>query len=103
MVARDRVVRTLSALANVRSRELGERTERQIARMTQCGLEGRLAVMEFFYLVGGPRGVETFTERHEVALLTDAEYREAFHSAGLVVARDEEGLIGRGLYIACWP
>ncbi len=77
--------------------------ELKIARMNHCGLEGRLAVLEFFYLVGRPQGSETFAERHEIALFTDAEYREAFHNAGLVVERDEEGLIGRGLYIACWP
>jgi SAM-dependent methyltransferase len=77
--------------------------ELKIARVTQCGLEGRLAVMEFSYLVGRPQSVETFTERHEIALFTEAEYREAFHKAGLVVERDEEGLNGRGLYIACWP
>jgi hypothetical protein len=32
-IARDRVVRTLSALANTRSRELGERLDRQVDRM----------------------------------------------------------------------
>ena len=34
-LARDRVVRTVAALANVRVRELGERLDRQIARMTR--------------------------------------------------------------------
>jgi SAM-dependent methyltransferase len=74
----------------------------KIARMTQLGLEGRLGVLGFVYLVGRPQGIETFTEQHEIALFTDAEYREAFDNAGLVVERDEEGLIGRGLYIARW-
>jgi SAM-dependent methyltransferase len=77
--------------------------ELKIARMTQAGLVDRLAVMEFFYVVGRPQGMETFAERHEIALFTDAEYRETFDDVGLVVERDEEGLIGRGLYIACWP
>lgn len=34
-VARDRVVRTVSALANIRGRELTERVERQVARMAR--------------------------------------------------------------------
>ena len=34
-LARDRVVRTVAALANARVRELGERLDRQIARMTR--------------------------------------------------------------------
>jgi SAM-dependent methyltransferase len=72
----------------------------KIARMTISGREGRLAVMNFEYLIGTPAGIEAFSERHEAALFTDEEYRQAFAAAGLVVARDPEGLIGRGLYIA---
>ena len=72
----------------------------KIARMTISGREGRLAIMNFEYLIGTPAGIETFSERHAAALFTDEEYRQAFVAAGLVVDHDPEGLIGRGLYIA---
>ena len=71
----------------------------KIARMTLSGREGRLAIMHFEYLVGTPAGIEAFSERHEAALFTDEEYRQAFVAAGLSVEHDPEGLIGRGLYI----
>jgi len=71
----------------------------KIARMTLSGREGRLAIMQFEYLVGTPTGIEAFSERHEAALFTDEEYRQAFVAAGLSVEHDSEGLIGRGLYI----
>ena len=72
----------------------------KIARMTISGREGRLAIMNFEYLIGTPAGIEAFSERHEAALFTDEEYRQAFSAAGLSVEHDPEGLIGRGLYIA---
>lgn len=72
----------------------------KVARMTISGRDGRLAVMDFTYLVGTPGGVEIFSERHEAALFTDEEYRQAFDAAGLIVHHDDYGLIGRGLYIA---
>ena len=68
--------------------------------MNVSGREGRLAIMKFEYLVGTPSGIEAFSERHEAALFTDEEYRQAFAAAGLAVEHDPEGLIGRGLYIA---
>ncbi len=73
--------------------------ELKIARMNVSERDGRLAVVEFSYLVGTPAGVEHFTERHEAALFTDAEYRQAFDAAGLAVEHDPEGLMGRGLYL----
>ena len=72
----------------------------KIARMTISGREGRLAIMNFEYLIGTPAGVDAFSERHEAALFTDEEYRQAFSAVGLSVEHDPEGLIGRGLYIA---
>ena len=72
----------------------------KIARMTISGRDGRLAIMNFEYLVGTPAGIETFSERHAAALFTDEEYRQAFIAARLAVDHDPEGLIGRGLYIA---
>ena len=71
----------------------------KIARMTLSGREGRLAIMQFEYLVGTPTGIKAFSERHEAALFTDEEYRQAFVAAGLSVEHDPEGPIGRGLYI----
>jgi SAM-dependent methyltransferase len=72
----------------------------KIARMTIQGREGRLAVMNFTYLVGTRDGLQEFSERHEAALFTAHEYRQAFTAAGLSVDHDDHGLIGRGLYIA---
>jgi len=72
----------------------------KIVRMTVSGREGRLAIMNFEYLIGTPAGIESFSERHEAALFTDEEYREAFTGAGLTVDHDPDGLTGRGLYIA---
>jgi SAM-dependent methyltransferase len=72
----------------------------KIARMTISGREGRLAILSFEYLVGTASGIETFSERHAMGLFTDDEYRDAFVAAGLAVEHDQEGLIGRGLYVA---
>jgi hypothetical protein len=61
--------------------------------------QGRLSFFVFHYLVGTPEGITYFTERHELGLFTQEEYLQAFHSAGLEVSHDPEGLDGRGLYI----
>jgi hypothetical protein len=71
----------------------------KVARMTIAGREGRLAIMDFAYLVATADGLQQFSEHHEAALFTDAEYRDAFAAAGLTVELDEHGLIGRGLYL----
>jgi SAM-dependent methyltransferase len=75
----------------------------KIARMNLSALDGRLSVIEFHYLVARPGGIEHFTERHELALFTEAEYAAAFEAAGLEVERDPAGPMGRGLYIGAKP
>jgi SAM-dependent methyltransferase len=75
----------------------------KIARVSLSGREGRMAILDFTYVVGTPAGVEVFTERHEAVLATDEEYREAFGAAGLKVEHDEQGLMGRGLWIGRRP
>jgi SAM-dependent methyltransferase len=71
----------------------------KIARVNLLIVEDGIAVMPFHYLVGTPQGVQSFTERHELGLFSHRDYLEAFRVAGLDVTYDEEGLMGRGLYI----
>ncbi len=71
----------------------------KIARMNVGTVEDRVAVLLFHYLVGTPQGVEHFTERHELALFSHDEYLAALRAAGLEPIYDEQGLMGRGLYI----
>jgi SAM-dependent methyltransferase len=74
-----------------------------IVRMVDWRREGNLVTSTFHYLVGTAAGVEHFTEQHEMGLLSDEEHRAAFAGAGMTVAYDEKGLMGRGLYIGIWP
>jgi SAM-dependent methyltransferase len=71
----------------------------KLARMNVSRREGRLAVLDFHFLVATPAGVEHFTERHDLALFTHEEYLAACGAVGLEVSYDPEGLMGRGLYI----
>jgi SAM-dependent methyltransferase len=73
--------------------------KRKIVRISRPGRHGNVSTVEFHYLVGTPREVEHFVERHELGLFTDEEYRDAFGAAGLGVDHDAEGLMGRGLYL----
>jgi hypothetical protein len=82
---------------------VSERPDIAIVRMVDSRREGNLVTMTFHYLVGTAGGVEHFTEEHQMGLLSDEEHRAAFAGAGMLVAFDEKGLMGRGLYIGTWP
>lgn len=71
----------------------------KLARMSVSKSEGPISILEMHHMAATPEGVETWIERHELALYTDGEYRDAFASAGLDVEHDPEGLMGRGLYL----
>ena len=73
--------------------------ELKVVRMNRAERDGDVSVVDFHYLVGTPEQVEHFTERHELGLFTDAQYRAAFEEAGLEVEHDAQGLMGRGLYL----
>lgn len=75
----------------------------KIARGTIAGLEDTVSIMDFHYLVVTNDGAEHFSEHHEAGLFTRVQMTEAFVAAGLEVELDEEGLIGRGLYVATRP
>jgi SAM-dependent methyltransferase len=73
--------------------------ELKIARVNTFEVDGRTSSFDFHFLVGAPQSVEHFVEHHELALFTREEHLAAFRAAGLDVEHDEEGLMGRGLYI----
>ncbi|ULQ52433.1 class I SAM-dependent DNA methyltransferase [Flavihumibacter fluvii] len=60
-----------------------DQPELKIAWMYTSKKEGNVSVFDIHYMVGTPRGVDEFTERHEMGLWTDAQYKAAFESAGI--------------------
>jgi SAM-dependent methyltransferase len=82
---------------------VSEKPDVSVVRMVDWRREGDLVTSTFHYLVGTTAGVEHFTEEHEMGLFSDGEHRAGFAAAGMTVTRDEEGLMGRGLYIGTWP
>lgn len=79
---------------------LVEEDELKIARVNKSdpAVDG-VSVLEMHYLIGTPQEVSYFTETHRLGLFTVDEYIEAFSRAGLAVVHDDQGLMGRGLYI----
>jgi ubiquinone/menaquinone biosynthesis C-methylase UbiE len=80
-----------------------DRPDLKLARMSVSAQEENVAILDFHYLVATPDSVEHFSERHELGLFTDEEYRDAFTTVGLDATHDAEGLMGRGLYIGTRP
>ena len=76
-----------------------DQSDLKVCRMSLGEIEDRLSILNFHYMVGTPKGIETFTERHELGLFTQEEYLEAFRKAGLETVHDPEGVDGRGLFI----
>lgn len=77
-----------------------ESNESKICRMNVSEQEGSLSVLNFHYLVGTSEGVQHFIERHELGLFSIEEMLEAFKKSGLEVKFEENGISGRGMYIA---
>ena len=75
----------------------------KVARISVSELRGRLALIDFHFLIARDAEVDYFRERHELTLFTEEEYMASFRSAGLDVTFDPEGLIGRGLYVGLTP
>jgi SAM-dependent methyltransferase len=71
----------------------------KIARMNVSAPAAAEVTMTFHYLIGTPDGVRYETEDHTVGLFSHGQYVEAFRGAGLEPEHDEEGLMGRGLYL----
>jgi ubiquinone/menaquinone biosynthesis C-methylase UbiE len=75
----------------------------KVARMTIAERQGKIVHLTMHHMVGRSGKVEEFVEHHQEAMHTVDEYTEAFQKAGLTVAHDEQGLIGRGLFIGVKP
>ena len=71
-----------------------------VVRMHTSKIVGDRSIMEFHYLVGTSESVEHFTEIHDTGLFPRSSYERAFEAAGLDHEFDEEGLFGRGLFVA---
>ena len=82
---------------------LVDKPERKIVRMSRAGIRGTVSLLEFQYLIGGPKRIEHMIEQHEFGLFSHEEYMAAFTKAGLDVIHDSEGVDGRGLYIGLKP
>jgi hypothetical protein len=74
----------------------------KVARMYVTKRRGSVSVFDSEYLVANATSVTHFTERQELGLFTDEQYREAFHNAGLSVVATGPELFGYGLYV-CRP
>jgi SAM-dependent methyltransferase len=72
----------------------------KVCRMSLSGREGDISILLFHYLRGTPNGIEHYSERIELGLLTRDEMTWAFESADMKVRYEPEGLTGRGLYVA---
>jgi len=74
--------------------------ELKIAWMYTSEVKERISIFDIHYLVGTPKGVQHFTERHEMGLFTHEEYLAAFQKIGLTAHYDPKGLFGRGMYMS---
>jgi SAM-dependent methyltransferase len=75
----------------------------KLARINISELSGRKSVFDMHHLVGTPEGVEHFVEHLELTLFPLDSYRAALETAGMNVAFDPQGPMGRGLFVGVMP
>jgi len=72
-----------------------------IARMNLSERVGDRSIMVMHHLVGTPRGVRHWVERHDLGLFSERTYLTAFRRAGFDARYLEKGFMrDRGLYVA---
>ncbi|MFC2078020.1 class I SAM-dependent methyltransferase [Candidatus Bipolaricaulota bacterium] len=74
--------------------------ELKIARVNTSLAEGRVSIVDLHHLIATPEETTHILEKHRLGLHTVDEMTSAFEQANLSVRYDEEGLTGRGLYLA---
>lgn len=84
---------------------IAEHEGAKIVRVSFARHLGHLSNLEFHYLVRDQAGLVThFSEDHLLGLFRAADYVSAIEDAGLtIVAFEDHGLMGRGLYIGRSP
>jgi SAM-dependent methyltransferase len=80
-----------------------ERPGLKAARMMYSQRDGDVSVIQVAFLVGTPRGLEYYGERHEMGLWTAEQYEAALRAAGLRPQLEPRGLTGRGLWVGLAP
>ena len=81
----------------------GETPDGLVCRMALSRRQDQMSVISLHYLHGTRQGVRYYTEQLNLGLFTREQMAHAFDSAGMTVAYEQEGLIGRGLYIGTFP
>ena len=77
-----------------------ESEDLSVVCMGYTQVKHRISTIHFEYLIGGHGKIEHEIERHELGLFTVDEMKGCFKDVGLEPTYEEEGLSGRGLYIA---
>jgi SAM-dependent methyltransferase len=78
----------------------GEIGKDKVCRMSLSGRRDNVSVLNLHYLRSTDGGIEHHSERLEFGLFTRDEMTRAFELAKMEVRYDEQGLMGRGMYIA---
>jgi hypothetical protein len=81
----------------------GETKNGLVCRMALSRRQDKMSVISLHYLHGTQHGVRYYTEQLELGLFSREEIAHAFNLAGMHVAYEREGLMGRGLYIGTFP
>ena len=73
----------------------GETPDGLVCRMALSRRQDQMSVISLHYLHGTRQGVRYYTEQLNLGLFTREQMAHAFDSAGMTVAYEQEGLIGR--------
>jgi len=76
-----------------------DQPELKLSRMSISARAGDVAVFDLQYMIGTPQGISSTTESLRLGLFTHEQYMEAFTACDLQADFDEQGLMGRGMYI----
>lgn len=79
--------------------QTGEAPGLAIARMTSSRVENGTAYFVFNYLVGTSEGVQHLDESHVLGVFTRQDYADALEAHCAQVIYDDEGIMGRGLFV----